>query len=318
MELIKQLESLLFSSGKAMPTEELARLCKSREEDVKNALAELKKLYDEKQGSLMVMDEGDFWKITVREGYLPLVSKIVTETELSKTLIETLAVIAWKAPVLQSTVIGTRTNKAYEHLAYLEEAGYIAREKHGRTKLIKLGQKFFDYFELPKEAFREKFSKFEDMEGAIAAREQEARKIKQEIEARKEEVKKSEERKSGLAEEEHKKIDSSIEQLEKEAFGVAEEHEAELSRRTVEEEKRQEWKAIASRKKESKKKEQAEQKAEGQDIGAIETHQKAIKKVRETKEKKAREKKESEEKEEPQEPTGELSGENEDSENTSS
>lgn len=254
MEIIKQLESLLFSSGKAMAVEELAKLCKSSREEVKEALTELKRQYTEKQGSLMVVDEGDFWKITVREDYVPLVSKIVTETELSKTITETLAVIAWKAPVLQSKVIGIRTNKAYDHLTYLEEAGYITREKHGRTKMIKLGQKFFEYFDLPSERFKERFVKFEDMEKTIVGREKEARAIAQAIEDKKEEHKKQEEKKAELSEEEHKKLDEDIEKLEKAASGIVGEHETTVQKRTDEEYANQEWKAIRLR----KKKEEAE------------------------------------------------------------
>ena len=253
-----------------MQVEELAKLCKSEQGEVKKALDELKKFYEERQGSLMVVEEGYTWKITVREGYLPLVSKIVTETELSKTLIETLAVVAWKAPVLQSKVIGIRTNKAYDHLSYLEEAGYILREKHGRTKMIKLGQKFFEYFDLPPESYRERFSRFEDIEKMITAREQEAKIVNQTIELKKEEHKKQEEKKEKLSEEEHEKIDRDIEALEKETIELAEEHEGAVEKRWGEEEETQEWKAIRLRK---KKKELGNGKEEKQErlIGAEKT-----------------------------------------------
>ena len=76
---------------------------------------------------------------------------------------ETLAVIAWKYPVLQSEVTKIRTNKAYEHLRELEEMGYITREKKGRTRQIKLTQKFFDYFDIvEKEKLKEKFKGIAD------------------------------------------------------------------------------------------------------------------------------------------------------------
>ncbi len=63
-------------------------------------------------------------------------------------MIETLAVIAWKAPVLQSEVVRIRTNKAYDHLSELESSGFISRAKHGRTKLVKLTDRFFSYFDV--------------------------------------------------------------------------------------------------------------------------------------------------------------------------
>ncbi len=180
MELKNKVESVLFSAGKRMHIDELVKLCRSNKEEVQQALKELRDDYDTKNASLMVAEEGDFWKLTVREKYLGLVRKIVTATELSKTLMETLAVIAWKAPVKQSDVIKIRTNKAYDHLRELEEAGYITREKHGRTKLIKLAQRFFEYFDIPEDKLKEKFKNVDQMAKAIEAKEQEIEDIKKE------------------------------------------------------------------------------------------------------------------------------------------
>ncbi|MFH1181596.1 MAG: SMC-Scp complex subunit ScpB [Candidatus Woesearchaeota archaeon] len=167
-DLAKKIEALLFSSGKRMSIAEISRLCRSTPEAVVAELQKLKAAYEQTNSSLMIIDEGDSWKITVREKYLPLVQKIVAETELTRTVMETLAVVAWKAPVLQSDVIRVRTNKAYEHLKELEETGFISRAKHGRTQLIKLTDKFFNYFDLQnKEDIEKKFGKFKEAQTAV-------------------------------------------------------------------------------------------------------------------------------------------------------
>ncbi|MBW2973233.1 SMC-Scp complex subunit ScpB [Candidatus Woesearchaeota archaeon] len=167
-DLKHRIESILFSAGKQITLEELSRLTKERDpEKIREAIRELKKDLEDKQGSIMLIEEGDSWKLTVREKYLPFVRKVVSKTELPKTVIETLAIVAFKAPVLQSKVIHIRTNKAYKHLDYLEEKGYITREKKGRTKLIKLTQKFFEYFDVPPEKLKEKFTGFKELDKAI-------------------------------------------------------------------------------------------------------------------------------------------------------
>ena len=143
-----KIEAVLFASGKKMSVEELSKLTRIPHDAVKEQLEQLKKDYDSKASSLLLADEGDEWKLTVREQYSSVVRKIVSETELTKTLMETLAVIAWKAPVMQADLIKIRTNKAYDHLAELEDSGFISRSKSGRTKLIKLTDKFFGYFDL--------------------------------------------------------------------------------------------------------------------------------------------------------------------------
>lgn len=160
-DLKKQLEAALFASGRKMAAEEMARLCRTTALVVQQQLHELKKEYEEKDSSLLLIDEADGWKLTVREQYSPVVQKIVPQTEITKTMMETLAVVAWKAPVLQSYIIKLRTNKAYDHIAALEKSGFISREKHGRTQLIKLTERFFTYFDLKTgQDVKEKFKEF--------------------------------------------------------------------------------------------------------------------------------------------------------------
>jgi segregation and condensation protein B len=191
--LKNKLEALLFSSGRKMDIEELSRLSNAKTDEIKKALVELKTGYDDKDSSVMIVNEGDSWKLTVREQFLTLVQKIVTETELSKTITETLAVIAFKYPIKQSDLIKIRTNKAYDHLKELEAMGYITRQKHGRTNLIKLTQKFFEYFNLPAERLKEVFKDFSSIAKAIESKETEIKQIKEEQKAKAEEEKQKDE-----------------------------------------------------------------------------------------------------------------------------
>ena len=181
-ELKKKVESILFSSGRKMDIKEIARLCSTRNyEGIDQALQDLKKEYDEKESSLMIVNEGEFWKFTVKEKYLDVVRKIVTQTELTKTVMETLAVLAFKAPMLQSDLIKIRTNKAYDHLSELENLGYINRTKQGRTKLIRLAPKFFEYFDIPQEKLKEKFTNVAELEKVIITGPSAIKKIKEVI-----------------------------------------------------------------------------------------------------------------------------------------
>ncbi|MBI4439316.1 SMC-Scp complex subunit ScpB [Candidatus Woesearchaeota archaeon] len=172
-ELKNKVEAILFASGKKISADYIAKLCKTRKEEVLETLNELKSAYQEKNASLSIIDEGELWRIAVKEAYSPIVRKIVPQTELTKTMIETLAVIAWKAPVLQSDVIKIRTNKAYEHLAELEKTGFISREKHSRTQIIKLTQRFYDYFDVHSEQeIKDKFRSLAKQEAAKIQEEQ--------------------------------------------------------------------------------------------------------------------------------------------------
>ena len=145
---INRVEAVLFSSGRKIPLEDLKKICKIKvDDDILKCIDALKERYNDKT-SLMLVEENKAWKMTVREKYLQYIKKIVTDTELTKTVMETLAVIAWKNPALQSDVIKIRTNKAYDHINELQDSGFIESSKYGRTKLLKLTKKFYDYFDL--------------------------------------------------------------------------------------------------------------------------------------------------------------------------
>ncbi len=165
-ELKNQVEALLFSSGRKMDLKELQlHLGYTPSELLLSVLCELRNDYNNRVGPLMIVEEGDMWKISVREKYVLLTRKINPNTELTRTMMETLAVIAWKQPITQSEVIAIRTNKAYEHIAELEKMGFLIKEKYGRTYILKLTQQFFMYFDLQDaKAARELFSHIKEPE----------------------------------------------------------------------------------------------------------------------------------------------------------
>lgn len=264
-----KVEAILFSTGHRISLDEISKLSRSLKDDVLNALKELQKEYDEKQSSLMLVEEGDFWKFAVRDHFIPMVRKIVTETELTKSVLETLAIIAFKYPILQSDLIKLRTNKAYDHLVELEKTGYISRQKHGRTNLIKLTEKFFRYFDLTEEKLKEQFKDFDSIAKAIKEKEIEVEQIKEEQRKKAEDLKKEDE-----------KIKREIESLDKaeEEFGVplatyeskpkeiiSEEFEQE-GNLIVEKEKLGDMEIIEEEKKDKKQKEHAEEKIEQKQI----------------------------------------------------
>ena len=146
-ELKNKAEALLFSVGKRIDIAEIAKHLRCRDIDqLTSVLNEIKNEYNTRSSPMIVVNDGVHWKIVVREKYGPVVKKVVADVELTKTLMETLAMVAWKNPVKQSEIIQIRSNKGYDHLDELERMSFISRKKYGRTKLISLTEKFFNYF----------------------------------------------------------------------------------------------------------------------------------------------------------------------------
>lgn len=155
----KKVEAVLFAVGKEITSERIASLCSLEVAVVEAIMAKLTVEYNQRDHSLKIVKKEEGWKLTVRDEYVPLVSNIVSSTELERPLMETLAVIAWRYPILQADVIKLRGSGAYEHMRILEEQGFIIKEKAGRTFKLKLTKKFFEYFDLPSEEAKQAFLK---------------------------------------------------------------------------------------------------------------------------------------------------------------
>ena len=160
-----KVEAILFTTGKFMGLQEIAGLCGiSPVETVKELVEELKKDYESKNGSLAIFEENGKYKLSIKRKYNYLTTKLLDVTEMDKPTQETLAVIAYKQPAIQAEVIKIRGNKAYDHIDKLKELGFVTSDKYGRTRLLKLTQKFFDYFDLLEDNLKEKFSNLAKLE----------------------------------------------------------------------------------------------------------------------------------------------------------
>jgi len=144
----KEVESLLFASGRAMLVKDLADIIQAKQKDVEKAIHELKADFDSRDTSMTLMETPDGWKMNVKGQYVSLVTKIVADTELPFPLLETLSVIAYKAPAWQAEVIKTRGTNAYEHIQQLIDGGFVDRRKKGRSFELVLTPKFFEYFDV--------------------------------------------------------------------------------------------------------------------------------------------------------------------------
>lgn len=180
-----KVEAILYTTGKFMTLQEIAGLCGFDSlEQVKAAIEGLKKEYAHGLGSLMLFEENGKYKLSIKKEYNYLTTKLVDLTsEMDRPTQETLAIIAYKQPCVQAEVIKIRGNKAYDHVSNLRELGFITSEKHGRTRLLKLTQKFFDYFDLVEHQLKSKFEHAQKIEQKTKEAEQqlEEKEVKPEV-----------------------------------------------------------------------------------------------------------------------------------------
>lgn len=170
----REIEALLFASGQYMHVSDMAEILERDEKSVREGLELLKDEYESDDTALTFLQANDAWKMGVKPAYAEVVQSVVADTELPTPVLETLAVIAWKRPILQSEVVDMRGSGAYDHIKQLVNMGFIDREQHKRTYKLKLSEKFFEYFDVHGEdEIREVFEDVEPPEPEVEPEEDE-------------------------------------------------------------------------------------------------------------------------------------------------
>lgn len=154
----QKVEAILFTTGRFMSLEEIAKVCEIGSVGyVKELLEELRKDLEQRDTALTLVQQDEKFKLNIKKDYGYLANKLMSDSELDSPTTKTLAVIAYKQPVLQHEIIKIRGNKAYDHIKILREQHLITTEKQGRSRLIKLTPQFYNYFDTAAEEVKEQF-----------------------------------------------------------------------------------------------------------------------------------------------------------------
>ena len=160
-----KVETILFTTGRFIGLEELGRLAGIGSLGyLKEVIDELKKGNETKNGSLQITEQGSKYKLAIKKEYLHLTESLLTDSEMDKPTQETLAVIAYKNPAFQSEIIKIRGNKAYDHIKMLKELDFVTSTPSGRTNILKLTNKFYDYFDIVEDQLKSKLESVEKRE----------------------------------------------------------------------------------------------------------------------------------------------------------
>ena len=158
-----KVEAILFTVGRFVGLDEISRISGIASFGyLKDTIAALKKEYESRNCGLEIVEQDNKWKLSLRKNYLYLTEGLLSDSELDKPTQETLAIIAYKNPIFQSEVINIRGNKAYDHIKILKELDFITSDKSGRTRLLKITPKFFDYFDVVEDQLKAKLNSVEE------------------------------------------------------------------------------------------------------------------------------------------------------------
>ncbi len=155
----KKIEAVLFTTGKFLTIDEISQISGIESSGlIKDAIRELIDAYALRDSALEIIQQGNTFKLNLRKDYLYLTTKLLSNADLDKPTQETLALIAYKTPAMQSEIVNMRGTTAYEHIQKLKELEFITSEKSGRTRLLKTTGKFYEYFDVVASQLQQKFS----------------------------------------------------------------------------------------------------------------------------------------------------------------
>lgn len=149
------IEAALFMSPSPISLGMISKITGiSSNEEIKGLIGELRKEYENRGMEINETEEG--FHMQVKPDILPKVSHLSRFSDLRDGHRRTLAIVAYKEPIRQSTIIKVQGNKAYSYIKKLEKKRLIRSEKQGRTKVIRLASGFEEYFGEDKETIKKR------------------------------------------------------------------------------------------------------------------------------------------------------------------
>jgi segregation and condensation protein B len=156
MNLKAILEGLLFVVGdEGISYKEIKEILQSSDEEIKNALYELKKDYENENRGLRITFLGNTFKLTTKPEHKIYFEKLVKTGKnqtLSEAALEVLAIIAYNEPITRLQIEQIRGINSTQIVRKLLAMGLIKEcgkaDSIGRPNLYKTTNEFLDYFGL--------------------------------------------------------------------------------------------------------------------------------------------------------------------------
>ncbi|MDV3243991.1 MAG: SMC-Scp complex subunit ScpB [Nitrososphaerales archaeon] len=147
-DMVAKVEAALYSAGRPLDAEQLARAAGTVSERKAVMMArEIAKAVNASMRALEVVEyPGPRFAMQLRADYTQVARKFATRPLLSKAAVRTLSFIAYFQPITSSELVQKRSSSVYEHLRELQDVGFVAWERQGRGRAFRTTSRFADYF----------------------------------------------------------------------------------------------------------------------------------------------------------------------------
>lgn len=145
---MRVIEAALFLGNRKFTYPELAILTKESVRRARTLVEKLAKDFNSRESSIELAVDAEGATLQVKPAFLPSVSSLSKNVELSRKALRILALIAKRGKILQSELRKYFRGDVYEYIAELKELGYVVSSKSGNTRLLAATTKFHETFQL--------------------------------------------------------------------------------------------------------------------------------------------------------------------------
>ena len=151
--LVARIEAALYSAGRPLDAEQLARAggVTSQRKATMAARAIARAVNDNLKAVEVVEYPGPRFAMQLKTEYTQLARRFATKPLISKAALRTLSYIAYFQPIASGELALRRTSNIYAHLRELEDVGFVSGEREGRSKVYRTTSRFSEYFGLSPE-----------------------------------------------------------------------------------------------------------------------------------------------------------------------
>jgi len=149
-DVLAKVEAALYASGRPLSLEEIAHVAGTASDRKATAIArEVARTVNGAMQAVEVVEyAGPKFAMQLKGQYTQTARKFATRPLLSRGALRTLSFIAFFQPISSAELVLRRSSTVYQHLRELEDVGFVAGERRGRSKNYRTTVRFAEYFGL--------------------------------------------------------------------------------------------------------------------------------------------------------------------------
>ncbi|MEK6793946.1 MAG: SMC-Scp complex subunit ScpB [Spirochaetota bacterium] len=138
----KVIEAIIFIEG-SMSLHKLHRILRIEKERIRSVIASINERNEASGSGIEIIEVGDSVKMIPSQRIYPILSKVYgrkKKTKLSRTILQTLAIIAYRQPITKAEIDDIRQADSGKQISFLMQEGFV--EYKGRKDILHKPQTF--------------------------------------------------------------------------------------------------------------------------------------------------------------------------------